>query len=352
SPSPTSRPSTSPTAATTASPAPTRRSRWSPCGPPPPRPPGSTSPPSRPRLGRGRSAPPPSPSRTARSGGRRGGGPSRARPARSCCSGRGGDPRPRGVAGAHLPPRRGGRRDGRGPAPGGVEPEHQGSGRLLRRRVRRGRPPPRPGRAHPRPPRRAPRGGGGGGGRLRRRPRPRRPRARQPPPRRRHPPQPPPPEPAGVPRRPADHVLVNDPYAGGTHLNDLTLVTPVFAGGRRIGWVANRAHHADVGGAAPGSLPADATEIQQEGLRIPPTRWSPELRALVLAASRTPDERAGDLDAQVGANRVGAERLAELAGEPFHEVIAYGERRMRAALADLPDGTWRFEDVLDSTGSA
>lgn len=151
---------------------------------------------------------------------------------------------------------------------------------------------------------------------------------------------------------PDDHVLVNDPFAGGTHLNDLTLVTPVFAGGRRIGWVANRAHHADVGGAAPGSLPADATEIQQEGLRIPPTRWSPELRALVLAASRTPDERAGDLDAQVGANRVGAERLAELAGEPFHEVIAYGERRMRAALADLPDGTWRFEDVLDSTGSA
>lgn len=150
---------------------------------------------------------------------------------------------------------------------------------------------------------------------------------------------------------PDDHVLVNDPFAGGTHLNDLTLVTPVFAGGQRIGWVANRAHHADVGGAAPGSMPADATEIHQEGLRIPPTRWSPELRALVLSASRTPDERAGDLDAQVGANRVGAARLAELAHEPFDEVIAYGERRMRAALADLPDGTWRFEDVLDSTGA-
>jgi N-methylhydantoinase B/oxoprolinase/acetone carboxylase alpha subunit len=151
---------------------------------------------------------------------------------------------------------------------------------------------------------------------------------------------------------PDDHVLLNDPFAGGTHLNDLTLVTPVFADGRRIGWVADRAHHADVGGAAPGSMPADATEIQQEGLRIPPTRWSPELRGLVLAASRTPDERAGDLDAQVGANRVGAARLAVLAGAPFDEVVAYGERRMRAALADLPDGTWRFEDVLDSTGSS
>src|SRR3546814_16283995 len=71
---------------------------------------------------------------------------------------------------------------------------------------------------------------------------------------------------------PGDHVLLNDPFAGGTHLNDLTLVTPSFAGERLVGWVANRAHHADVGGAAPGSLPADATEIQPEGPRLPPTR--------------------------------------------------------------------------------
>ena len=79
-----------------------------------------------------------------------------------------------------------------------------------------------------------------------------------------------------------------------------------------VGWVANRAHHADVGGAAPGSIPADATEIQQEGLRIPPTRYTEELRGLLLAASRTPDERAGDLDAQIGANVVGFERLVAL----------------------------------------
>jgi len=151
---------------------------------------------------------------------------------------------------------------------------------------------------------------------------------------------------------PGDHVLVNDPFAGGTHLNDITVVTPAFVDDRLVGWAANRAHHADVGGAAPGSIPADATDIQQEGFRIPPTRYSPELRGLLLAASRTPDERAGDLDAQLGANVVGVERLRALAGEPLHEVVAYGERRMRAVLADLPDGSWTFEDVIDSTGAA
>ncbi len=104
--------------------------------------------------------------------------------------------------------------------------------------------------------------------------------------------------------------LVNDPFAGGTHLNDLTLVAPCWVDGELAGWVANRAHHADVGGAAPGSMPADATEIHQEGLRIPPTRFDAELRALVLANSRTPTERAGDLDAQVGANLLGLRRFA------------------------------------------
>ncbi|MEQ1788301.1 MAG: hydantoinase B/oxoprolinase family protein, partial [Acidimicrobiales bacterium] len=151
---------------------------------------------------------------------------------------------------------------------------------------------------------------------------------------------------------PGDHVVVNDPFAGGTHLNDITVVTPAFVDDRLVGWAANRAHHADVGGAAPGSIPADATEIQQEGFRIPPTRYSPELRGLLLAASRTPEERAGDLDAQLGANVVGVDRLVTLAAEPLDEVVAYGERRMRAVLAALPDGTWRFEDALDSTGSA
>ena len=148
-----------------------------------------------------------------------------------------------------------------------------------------------------------------------------------------------------------EHIVLNDPYAGGTHLNDITVVTPCVAGDRLLGWVANRAHHADVGGAAPGSIPADATEIHQEGLRIPPTRYGPELRGVLLANSRTPDERAGDLDAQLGANEVGAARFAELAGEPLDEVVAYGERRMRAALEDVPDGSWTFEDQVDSTGA-
>jgi N-methylhydantoinase B/oxoprolinase/acetone carboxylase alpha subunit len=153
--------------------------------------------------------------------------------------------------------------------------------------------------------------------------------------------------------RPGDQVVLNDPFAGGTHLNDVTLVVPCFtAGGRLVGWAANRAHHADLGGAAPGSIPADATDIHQEGLRIPPTLLDDGLRRLVLANSRTPDERAGDLDAQVGANVVGVERLAALAAVPLAEVVDYGERRMRAALADLPDGTWRADDVMDSTGAA
>ena len=139
-------------------------------------------------------------------------------------------------------------------------------------------------------------------------------------------------------RRPGDQVILNDPFAGGTHLNDITLVAPVFApasdGGTSCGWVANRAHHADLGGAAPGSIPADAVEIQQEGLRIPPVLLRTERSGPSCSpSSRTPDERGGDLDAQVGANVLGAERFGAFAAAPLDEVVAYGERRMRAALA-------------------
>jgi N-methylhydantoinase B/oxoprolinase/acetone carboxylase alpha subunit len=151
-----------------------------------------------------------------------------------------------------------------------------------------------------------------------------------------------------------DQVVLNDPFAGGTHLNDITLVAPCVVDGELVGWAANRAHHADVGGSAPGSIPADATEIQQEGLRIPPMRLDESVRRLLLANSRTPTERIGDLDAQVGANVVGVGRLAAMAAAaaPLAEVVGYGERRMRAALAALPDDTWRADDVLDSTGSS
>ncbi len=155
--------------------------------------------------------------------------------------------------------------------------------------------------------------------------------------------------------QPGEQFVVNDPFAGGTHLNDITVVAPCLVGDgadrRLVGWAANRAHHADVGGSAPGSIPADAREIFEEGLRIPPLRLTDEVRAVLLANSRTPDERAGDLDAQIGANVLGVRRLAESAHAPIDEVIAYGERRMRAALAALPDGEWTAQDVLDSTGS-
>ena len=153
--------------------------------------------------------------------------------------------------------------------------------------------------------------------------------------------------------RPGEQVVLNDPFAGGTHLNDITLVAPCRVDGRLVGWAANRAHHADVGGAAPGSIPADATEIHQEGLRIPPTLLDDGLRRLLLANSRTPDERVGDLDAQEGANVVGVERLAALADAPA------APRSSTTASAGCgprspacPTGRGGSTDVLDSTGAA
>ena len=160
---------------------------------------------------------------------------------------------------------------------------------------------------------------------------------------------------------PGDQVLLNDPYAGGTHLPDLTLVTAVGDGrGGLLGYVANRAHHADVGGAAPGSMPASATDIAMEGLRLPPVLVATaagvreDVLELVATNSRTPRERRGDLRAQFAANHVGAQRLRELAaGDParlhraMREVCDYSERRVRAAVAAMPDGEWEFSDELE-----
>jgi N-methylhydantoinase B/oxoprolinase/acetone carboxylase alpha subunit len=155
--------------------------------------------------------------------------------------------------------------------------------------------------------------------------------------------------------RPGDQVVLNDPFAGGTHLNDVTLVAPCYAGDELVGWVANRAHHADLGGMAPGSMPPEAVDIQQEGLRVPPVLLTRDVEAVIVSSSRTPDERRGDLDAQRGANQLGLARLAELVTQheavaALAEVVDYGERRMRAAISELPDGRFRFEDVLDSAG--
>ena len=149
---------------------------------------------------------------------------------------------------------------------------------------------------------------------------------------------------------PGQQIILNDPFAGGTHLNDVTLVAPCWVADRLVGWAANRAHHADVGGIAPGSMPPDALTIDEEGVRIAPMLLDDESIALLVDASRTPDERRGDLDAQLGANAVGVERLAAFAYDDLAAVVDYGERRMRAALADSPDGTWRFDDVIDSCG--
>lgn len=154
---------------------------------------------------------------------------------------------------------------------------------------------------------------------------------------------------------------VNDPFAGGTHLNDLTLVRPVHSGRRLIGWVANRAHHADVGGEAPGSMPADATRLDQEGHIVAPTvaviggEWQPDFFDAFVGATRTPDERVGDLSAQLGANEAGAVRLMEAVEQHgvrgFTRIASglldYGEARMRAALAALPDGEYRFADAME-----
>jgi N-methylhydantoinase B len=161
-----------------------------------------------------------------------------------------------------------------------------------------------------------------------------------------------------------DAILLNDPYEGGAHLPDLTLVTPVFVDGRLVAFAANRAHHADVGGATAGSVGADSTEIYQEGLRIPPVKLleggeaNDAVYDLIERNVRTPEERRGDLRAQVAANETGAERAAELleryGRETFAAALAelqdYAERRMRAELEAIPDGEYRFEDVLDGDG--
>lgn len=160
---------------------------------------------------------------------------------------------------------------------------------------------------------------------------------------------------------PGVQYAVNDPYHGGTHLNDLTLVRPVFVASTLVGWVGNRAHHADVGGEAPGSMPAHAVTVDQEGHIVAPIpavrdgEWLEPFLTPFLAATRTPAERLGDLSAQLGANEVGARRVAALAEsegiDRFAAVnqalLSYGERRMRAALAALPDGVYRFGDVME-----
>lgn len=164
--------------------------------------------------------------------------------------------------------------------------------------------------------------------------------------------------------QPGEAYLLNDPFAGGTHLPDITIVSPISADGEIIAYAVTRAHHADVGGMSPGSMPAGASEIYQEGIRLPGVRLTTggELEAdvleLFLANVRNPDERRADLRAQLAANDRAADRVGDLLDEhgldrlqaAFDAVIEYSRDRVTAELAEIPNGTYHAQDVLEGDG--
>jgi N-methylhydantoinase B len=172
---------------------------------------------------------------------------------------------------------------------------------------------------------------------------------------------------AAVMRRdpePGDVFAINDPYSGGTHLPDITLVSPVAYEGEILGYAVTRAHHSDVGGMRPGSMPSDSREIFQEGVIIPPVKlvrggeYVSDVLDLLLANVRTPDLRRGDLRAQIAANNIAEERVGELIERrgkgvvlaAFEEVVSYAERRTREAIRDLPVGKHEAEDFMEGDG--
>jgi N-methylhydantoinase B len=149
---------------------------------------------------------------------------------------------------------------------------------------------------------------------------------------------------------PDDVFILNDPFAGGTHLPDITLVTRT-----RAGYAVTRAHHADVGAAEPGSLPATSRKLAEEGVVIPPTRLDDHVLDELVSRMRNPEERRGDLRAQLGAHRLAAVRVEELCSRygtarveaAMDELYDYSERRVRAAISLLPDGRLEAADVLE-----
>jgi N-methylhydantoinase B len=162
-----------------------------------------------------------------------------------------------------------------------------------------------------------------------------------------------------------DVFAINDPYSGGTHLPDITLVSPIAPADEVIGYAVTRAHHSDVGGMRPGSAPSDSREIFQEGIIIPPVRlvrggeYVDDVLNLILTNVRTPAIRRGDLRAQIAANNIAEQRIGELIerrGEEvvlaaFEEVISYAEKRTREAIRDLPDGKHEAEDFMEGDGT-
>jgi len=162
----------------------------------------------------------------------------------------------------------------------------------------------------------------------------------------------------------SDDVILNDPYRGGTHLPDITMVSPIFFKDRLVGFAANRAHHSDVGGVAPGSMSALSRDVNQEGIRIPPVKlWSKgkpnrQILDFVLSNVRTPGERLGDLRAQRAANLVGAKRLVELLKKSsvstvesgMSQLINYSEELMIKRIRELPRKSSSAIDYLDDDG--
>src|SRR5499426_848910 len=163
--------------------------------------------------------------------------------------------------------------------------------------------------------------------------------------------------------QPGDGILMNDPYLGGVHLNDITLITPIFYRDDLVGYVANIAHHVDVGGGAPGSIGV-SSEIYQEGLVIPPVRFvkdgqiDRDLFAMIRSNFRGTREISGDFRAQTAANRLGAQRIEALAAQHgaatlhryLDELLRYTERRTRAAFAEFPDGRFNADMLMDGDG--
>lgn len=161
-----------------------------------------------------------------------------------------------------------------------------------------------------------------------------------------------------------DQIVVNDPYHGGSHLNDITLIKPIFLKGKIMGYAVNKAHHSDVGGKSPGSMPSDSRYLEEEGLVLKPTKLmesgleSKEVLEIIEKKTRNPKERKGDLRAQIAANNTGAKRflfylqkygLAEY-NEFVEAILNYSEIRVKSAISIIPNGTYEAEDVMEGDG--
>ena len=161
-----------------------------------------------------------------------------------------------------------------------------------------------------------------------------------------------------------DMIALNDPYNGGTHLPDITIIAPAYYNGELVAYVVNRAHHSDLGGKAPGSMPSDSVEIYEEGLIIPPVKVvengeiNRDVLKIILSNTRTPRMRRGDIVAQLTANKTGIKRVKELVEkygvdtfkEAVDQLLDYTEKRVKAKLKKIPDGETKATDYLDDTG--